>query len=382
VALPSPTEALAERLRRRIADEGPLPFSAFMEAALYDAEGGFYATGGMAGRRGDFLTSPEVGPLFGAVLARALDAWWIELGRPDPFVVIEGGAGPGTLARAVALAAPQCAVALVHVLVERSPAQRALHGAHMAAWAGEPDRAELERLVTRPRHGVGPVVVSSADLPGAAAAGVVVANELLDNVPFDIVRRSGAVGVDAEELRIAVAAGGFEPVVVPVGESPATTLALAALDRTVWVPRQTRAAEWVAAAQGTLGEGRVVAIDYARTDASLSADDEMGWLRTFRGHERGGDPFDDPGTQDITSDLALDQLLRARPGATVSTQVAFLVDHGVDHLVEEGRRIWHERAHLGDLEALRGRSRVREAEALLDPDGLGGFVVLDWPVTT
>ena len=54
-----------------------------------------------AGRRGDFLTAPEVGPLYGAVLARAIDAWWIELGRPDPFVVVEAGAGPGTLARSV-----------------------------------------------------------------------------------------------------------------------------------------------------------------------------------------------------------------------------------------------------------------------------------------
>ena len=65
-------------------------FSTFVERALYDAGDGFYATGGRAGRGGgDFLTSPEVGPLFGAVLARALDAWWDELGRPDPFVVVE-----------------------------------------------------------------------------------------------------------------------------------------------------------------------------------------------------------------------------------------------------------------------------------------------------
>jgi hypothetical protein len=48
--------------------------------------------------------------------------------------------------------------------------------------------------------------------------------------------------------------------------------------------------------------------------------------------------------------------------------------------VEEGRRIWHERAHLGDLTAIKARSRVREAEALLDPDGLGAFQVLEWAV--
>ena len=58
---------------------GAIPFSEYMRLALY-GEGGFYTTGGRAGRRGgDFITSPEVGPLFGTVIARALDAWWKEL---------------------------------------------------------------------------------------------------------------------------------------------------------------------------------------------------------------------------------------------------------------------------------------------------------------
>ena len=51
---------------------GAIPFEQFMSLALY-GEGGFYQTGGKAGRRGDFITSPEVGPLFAAVIARYLD---------------------------------------------------------------------------------------------------------------------------------------------------------------------------------------------------------------------------------------------------------------------------------------------------------------------
>ena len=80
-----------------------------------------------------------------------------------------------------------------------------------------------------------------------------------------------------------------------------------------------------------------------------------------------------------TADVAFDQL---RPVATLATQAEFLRSHGVDELVEEGRRIWTERAHLGDLEALRARSRVTEAEALLDPAGLGGYLVAEWTVPT
>ena len=64
--------------------DGPLRVDEFLERALYDPAAGFYGAGrGRAGRRGDFLTSPEVGPLFGAVLARAIEGWWDEAGRPD-----------------------------------------------------------------------------------------------------------------------------------------------------------------------------------------------------------------------------------------------------------------------------------------------------------
>ena len=128
-------ERLGARIACRIQELGPIPVSEYVEACLYDADGGFYMRpgGGRAGgRSGHFLTAPEVGPLFGAVLARALDAWWTELGEPDPFMVMDWGAGPGTLARSVLAAEPRCmaAGALRLVLVELSPAQRALHPDH------------------------------------------------------------------------------------------------------------------------------------------------------------------------------------------------------------------------------------------------------------
>ena len=103
-----------------------------MSLALY-GDGGCYTSGGRAGRRGDFITSPEVGPLFGAVLARWIAAEHERAGAPDDFVVVEAGAGPGTLARAILAAAPQWRDR--YVAVEIAAAQREQHPAGVASVA-------------------------------------------------------------------------------------------------------------------------------------------------------------------------------------------------------------------------------------------------------
>src|SRR4051794_5085950 len=98
----------SERIVERIRREGPISFDVFVELALY-GEGGFFTRARGAGRaRRDFVTSPEVGPLFGALVARALDAWWHDLESTDPFLVVEAGAGRGRLAHDVLAAGPEC----------------------------------------------------------------------------------------------------------------------------------------------------------------------------------------------------------------------------------------------------------------------------------
>ncbi|MFN5651929.1 MAG: SAM-dependent methyltransferase, partial [Actinomycetes bacterium] len=149
----------ADDLRAAIAAAGGgIPVSRFMDIALYGNHG-FYVSGGSAGRRGDFITSPEVGPLFGTVLAGWIDAEWERLGSPAEFTVVEAGAGPGTLARSVLAAAPRCSGALRYVAVETSAAQR-----------------------ERPPEGV----ESVATMPARVDHGVIIANELLDNLPFSL----------------------------------------------------------------------------------------------------------------------------------------------------------------------------------------------------
>lgn len=352
-----------------------MSFAQYMDIALYDESAGFYATTGRAGRRGDFLTSPEVGPLFGALIARRLDEEWFALGSPDTFVVVEFGAGPGTLARSIAFTKPECAPALRYLMVERSAEQRLLHAEHLDGWLGDLDAPSVDSFV----HGVepGPRFASSSIAP-YGITGVVLANELLDNLAFDIVRHDGEGNF--ERLDVQHGQDGLEFVVAPTEVSASLAAVLSSATPGEWMPLQEHAVQWLAAAIDRVNRGVVIAIDYGATTAEIAARPEMGWLRTFVGQERGGHPLDDPGTSDITTDVAIDQLATVARPTDITTQRQFLERLGIAQLVEEGRQIWTESASAPDVAALRARSRIGEAEALLEPSGLGDFVVLEWTV--
>ena len=320
---------------------GLLRFDKFIDIALY-GEHGFYRTAGRAGRRGDFITSPEVGPLFGAVLARALDVWWDELGRPDPFTVVDAGAGPGTLSRSVLGANPRCASAMRYVAVEVSQMQRALHPAG---------------------------VESRADMPTEPFVGIIIANELLDNLPFRLFVFDGGW----REAFVAIEGERFVERLMTISDIPACLPTLTTHGARVAV--HDAAIRWVGDAFSLLQAGRLVVFDYCTSSTEMAGRPWREWLRTYSGHERGAHYLQAVGNQDITVEVAVDQLPAPN---IVTSQMEFLREFGIDGLVEEGRVAWERAASSPTVAAMTMRSRVREAEALCDPAGLGGFSVLQW----
>lgn len=319
-------------------------FSTFMDRALYDPVDGFYANHRAGGARGDFITSVEVGPLFAALIGERLDRAWHRLGNPAPFIVAELGAGVGTLWRGIARARPACFEALEWHLVERSSAQRESH-------------ADLPGDGWR----------SAASLPEGRLH-VVFANELLDNVAFDIVE--------------ATPSGWSEVMVATETSSSARRFVLGdptEFSTTVPVPigrRLPRMAQAAALVDRCRQQADLtIMIDYCASDSELASRGMAGWMRTFRAHQRVESPLDAPGMCDITADVAIEQL--PAPDV-VQDQASWLRALGIDARVEQAQQRWRDRAAIADLEAMFSRSAIREAEALTEVPGLGAFLVLEW----
>jgi SAM-dependent MidA family methyltransferase len=277
-------------------------------------------------------------------------------------------------------AAPACSGALRYVCVERSAALRTeadglLPTEPAANVFGAVIGGDLDEERSVP--GTGPVVAVLDDLPLVPVTGVVLANELLDNLPFRLLERTAA---GWSEVFVALDGSGLGELLVEASPECAEEASRLAPSASVGarIPLQHEAVAWLRRACETLLRGRVLLIDYADATPSLASRAWTEWVRTYRGHAPGGHPLAAPGEQDITCEVAVDQLARFRAPTSDSPQSAWLARHGIEALRAEASSRWTERAHIGDLEALRWRSRVGEVDALVDPSGLGAFRVLEW----
>src|SRR5260370_1839404 len=261
-------------------------------------------------------------------------------------------------------------------LLTLEPADRAFGPAQPIEGDAEAEEAP------RPVAGVGPIVTALPELPALEIeAGVLVANELLDSLPFRIVERAGDAWA---EVRVGVGDTGFVEVAVPasseVGAAAAEVAAGVAVPTGGRLPVPTATADGLAECGRALRRGYLVVVDYAADAELLVTVRQDEWLRTYREHQRGEAPLAAPGAQDITFTIPVEHLVAhaRRAGFRLVEhirQADWLAALGIDELVEDARGVWRERAAVGDLDAMAARSRVSEAAALTDSSGLGAHHV-------
>ena len=331
-ALDEAEQTLLSAMRAHLAQAiraagGALPFDRYMELALYAPGLGYYVNGRRKlGEGGDFVTAPELSPVFGACVANQVAEC---LGHMDGGSVLEFGAGSGRLAADMLLQLARLeSLPRRYLILEVSPDLRALQRATLAE--------RVPQLLDR--------VEWLDGMPAAGFVGVVVANELLDAMPVHRFRR-GADGW--QELAVAMRDESFEDHWTAV-HSPGLVEALARL----W-PGDVDVAEgysseinlrlgpWLAALASRLERGYLLLIDYGYTQREYyHPERRQGTLICHFRHRAYADPYLLPGLQDITANVDFSAVAQSAVSAGMqlagyTTQAHFLIDNGLDRQVSE-----------------------------------------------
>ena len=365
VAHPMSNE-LEQRINTEIAKDGPLSFSRFMQRALTEPNLGYYVTERVrAGRDGDFITAPELHPLLGSALAHMATEVWRRVGEPARFRWVEYGAGSGALAVALIAQLRRDASPLIDAL-EILPIEINTFRS-----------MELRSEVTRLQQNGAPVLVE-ADAP--QVAGMVVANEYLDALPFNIYVGRGRAAYGVAERCVGLAADGVTRVWVEreldvseaqrVAEHFGTPLAEGQLAEACFTFDA-----WFREVTTRITSGLVVVIDYGRDGAALrDASSRMaGTALGYQGHRATSDLLSEPGERDLTAHVDLTALRRAAAAAGLqsvasTSQAALLAGAGLDDEIDRLLR--------GPVATLEGAITLRSALAqLMNPRGMGGFAV-------
>ena len=392
-ALPVPDrEALAvsQELSTRIAAEiarcgGWLSFARYMEMALYEPGLGYYSNPGQVfGAAGDFVTAPELTPLFGATLARQVSPW-----LKDPAlagsgqVVLEVGGGSGMLAAQLLNALDNVGHHEVRYLILELSAERREH-----------QRQTLKSLAPGLMDRVGWLETFPESF-----AGVVVANELLDAMPVQLFEWQADAEAELQEMGVTWVDGQFAWAPRPAD---------AVLTETVTALRNRLGPEgaqwhspyrsevcpaqqaWMRTLADCMTAGVVMLLDYGFAEPEYyHPQRDQGTLMCHYRHRSHADPFLWPGLSDITAHVDFTALARAATAEGFSlvgytSMAAFLLNAGLlDELADlprEPESFWFAQAQavqqliseaeMGELfKVIAFEKNLREAASVL---GFGG----------
>ncbi len=367
---PTSRNELERRLIDHIDRHGPITFEAFMDAALYDEDHGYYPSRRHQpgttpiGTDGDYFTSPVTHPAFGALLALQLREMWQRLGSPDEFVVVEMGAGDGVLGSDIVEYAerelPDFAQTMRYVATDLVPP------------AGcEPKTGPKAKSEPEARK-----VSENSELP-VGVTGCVISNELLDAHP---VNRFIIQAKSVKEIFVGYQDGTFVEVVGDVidPEVEARVLPFArSLPESYRGEVNLRLGHWSDSVSATLDRGYVITVDYGYDRPDLYAPARLdGSLRCYYQHTLGQDPLRRVGKQDITAHVdftAVDQALAVNGFARVgnTTQSEFLTNLGIEDFLNDIT----ERSSRREFSRSESEEDMAGIGALIDSEGLGRFRV-------
>lgn len=342
-----------------VSAKGRITFARYMDLALYHPELGYYSSSKPhIGAEGDYYTSTDVSPLFGAIIGRQLNEIWKGMERPSPFQVIEFGAGKGLLAADIlgwsGTAHPELFDSMEYSIIEKSAGMR---------------RNQQEALRRLP--------VSWTDLesvPHGSVTGCFISNEVADAFPVHRVRmlkgelrelwvteRGQHLGEELGALSTPDIDEYLKAFGVGLAEGQTAEVCLEA-------PR------WMRAQTERLRSGYALTIDYGSTASQLYGPAHPdGTLACYHRHQLNKQPFERVGEQDITALVNFSALAKAArlSGATIAgytSQAHFLASLGIGEALSA-----HAEMQERDPKFRQYRAAIAR---LVDPNGLGSFRVL------
>ena len=349
-----------QEIRRRIRDGGPITFAEFMDVALFWPDGGYYTGRDPVGASGDYYTSPMAHPAFGALLAVQLFQMWRLLGCPQPFTVVEQGAGNGRLCGDIT-----------------GYADRLPDGFRDALRYLCLDLRPVPHAIQPPGGGRNPSVtpVAATGLPLRGVTGCFLSNEFLDVFPVH------RVALAEGKLReILVALSGDE--LVEVLDEPSTPALAARLEDLDIELAEGQTVEinlglegWAEHLAAALDRGFVLSIDYGhRAEELYSAERRpRGSLTTFYRHVQTDSPLARVGRQDMTAQVDFTSVVNS--GRRVGLEPVGFAWQG-EFLQNLGLQRFQQQLPTLGLSPTEVRANRAGMVDLGRPGGLGDFKVL------
>ncbi|MFC4819676.1 class I SAM-dependent methyltransferase [Dokdonella ginsengisoli] len=361
-ALPEPgaderalSDRLAASIRAEIAASGPMPFSRYMTACLYAPGLGYYSAGRTKfGASGDFVTAPELGPLFARSIARALAPVLRELGDAADFVELGGGSGAFALDALREFAALDALPRRYRILEPSADLRQRQR--ERAARELPDELAQRVEWIERP--------------PEEPWRGVLFANEVVDALPA-----TRFAMLDGEVFEEHVAVDGERLVCVDRPADGLVGSAVRVVERSLGAPFDDgyrseilpQLPYWMQAIGATLEAGAMLFVDYGYPRREFYLPERRdGTLVCHYRHRAHADALLWPGLQDITAFVDFTALAEAGTGAGFdfagyAPQGAFLLASGLAEIVASA-------PEGSDLERLR---RAAETKRLTLPGEMG-----------